>query len=228
MIGAALGAGILLLAATARPVPFQNSLGAETPIRIAELLDQIVQEKFQEEAGVFGLSRLPFMDGHTRVYGLNAERKDVDPRLVKANAFNVPYHIRFLRLAHVPGKYVQSLPARMSAKETSKYLPTLVTIGTFDRGRWNAGGVPPGFELSAKDDPLLRLAVKQLPRLKKGLGATAELESWYVSMRPVRALKPSCVGCHQGAKRGDTLGAMLYFIAASSPNESKGSSESAP
>ena len=225
MIGAALGAGIVLLAAAARPLPYQRSLGAETPIRIAELLDQVVQEKFQEEAGVFGLSRLPFIDGHNRVYGLTADRKDTDPRLEKANAYNYPYHIRFLRLAHVPGKYVKSIPPRMSGREPTQYPPTLVTVGTFDQGRWRAGSVPPGFGLSAKDEPLLRLALSQLPRMKKGLGATAEFESWYVAMRPVRALKPSCIGCHQGAKRGETLGAMLYFVAPKPTNLSKADSE---
>jgi len=38
------------------------------------------------------------------------------------------------------------------------------------------------------------------------------VEDWLVVMRPIRATKPSCLGCHAGAKPGDTLGAMVYTV----------------
>ena len=48
--------------------------------------------------------------------------------------------------------------------------------------------------------------------LKQGLPAQADYQNWVVVMRPVRALHQGCIMCHAGAKRGDTLGVMVYAV----------------
>lgn len=56
------------------------------------------------------------------------------------------------------------------------------------------------------------LCVKALPKLKQGESVDAETGKWLVAMRPIRALKASCISCHAGAHKGDTLGVMVYAI----------------
>ncbi len=58
----------------------------------------------------------------------------------------------------------------------------------------------------------LRLVLPHLAALKHGHPAEAEYENWVIVMRPVRALHQSCINCHAGARRGDTLGVMVYAV----------------
>ena len=39
-----------------------------------------------------------------------------------------------------------------------------------------------------------------------------DLGNWRLVLRPVLASRDSCLGCHAGAKRGDTLGVMVYAV----------------
>jgi hypothetical protein len=55
-------------------------------------------------------------------------------------------------------------------------------------------------------------AQQAMPTLMKGKGAEQEVGDWLVVTRPVRAMKASCLKCHQGAKLGDTLGALAYVV----------------
>ena len=55
-------------------------------------------------------------------------------------------------------------------------------------------------------------AQKGLPKLMKGQGITQDAGDWLVVAQPVRAMKTSCLKCHQGAQQGDTLGVLTYVV----------------
>lgn len=55
-------------------------------------------------------------------------------------------------------------------------------------------------------------AVSALPQLKSKTEATASAGTWSITLRPVKATKQSCVGCHGGIKQGDTLGVLIYAV----------------
>ena len=204
-------ATLLLLAASACPGILQKSTDVERPLRIAEAIDQVVQARFQDDAGAFGITRLIGPDGHYRVLG-GGSRGEEDPLIQKANPLKLPYHVRFLRMAHKPGKYLIAAKNANTPEFLASRHSGLISIGTSRDGRWSAGSYPPELATESKQKALLNLAQSFVPRLARGLGATSEFENWLVMMSPVRATKASCVGCHPGAKRGDTLGAMMYFV----------------
>jgi hypothetical protein len=55
-------------------------------------------------------------------------------------------------------------------------------------------------------------ATDALVQLKKGHPAQSDRAGWTYAMRPIRASKSNCIGCHIGAKIGDTLGIMIYAV----------------
>ena len=55
-------------------------------------------------------------------------------------------------------------------------------------------------------------AVASLPKLRTGKEVQTMIADWTVLMRPVLAAQDSCLGCHTTAKRGDTLGVMVYAV----------------
>jgi hypothetical protein len=57
-----------------------------------------------------------------------------------------------------------------------------------------------------------KAAHKALPKLMKGQGAQQDSSDWLIVMQPVRAMKASCLKCHEGAKQGDTLGVLTYAV----------------
>ena len=61
-------------------------------------------------------------------------------------------------------------------------------------------------------DNLGKVTLPLLPLLRKGEREDVNFGNWLVALRPVRAEQDSCLGCHAGAKRGDTLGVMVYAV----------------
>jgi len=198
---------LLALSLHGRPAPPPPAV-AGTPQQIANALDKIVQPRFQDvTAGQFGMTRLmPVASGHQAV-GFYDDFRTSTPAeaalLAAADAPHHPYIMAFLHCAHVPGRpgaHPFVMPRPWLARITSR-----------------AFALPQGPEhvqASMERDAALiqKTATDALPGLRKGRPQEKAVGDWLVVMRPVRASTLSCLGCHSGAKRGDTLGVMVYAV----------------
>lgn len=216
--------GSLLLLAALPPTRGQSIGKAETPLQVAQLLDCVIQPRFQEDAGVFGLSRIITLIGHERVASLQPRTDQEESLLHRANAANREYMLGFLHTTHVPGQMrrqgvspsVAPRPVPMAVPAEVAYF-TLITHVV--KERLPRGGFPGSFTPTARmrqfsrDCAQIEKVAKSEWIRRKGNGeAVADCDGWKVVLRPVRALKDSCVNCHQGSKRGDTLGVMVYAV----------------
>jgi hypothetical protein len=64
----------------------QDSTRREVPLKVAELLDEIAHNRFEDESGVFGVGRLIMPAGHDRV-GLVRNRGAKEPAYVDADRY---------------------------------------------------------------------------------------------------------------------------------------------
>lgn len=188
----------------------QETATSETPQQVADTLDSIVQPRFQQNAGRFGMDRI-FFDGHDNIYGLSAMTSAEKRGFRHINAAHRPYVIAFLHCTHRPGQdlgpgeRLKKMPVSTVAEAPVKpSVETLATATSTDSGndRLREWG----------DKNLDKVVVPSWPVLKQGIGVDRDFGNWQVVMRPVRASKSSCLSCHAGAKRGDTLGVMIYAV----------------
>jgi hypothetical protein len=56
--------------------------------------------------------------------------------------------------------------------------------------------------------------------VRDGHNVDSTYGKFYVAIRPIKALHQSCVSCHAGTHKGDTLGAMIYMVAPT-PNHAR-------
>jgi len=200
-----------LLALAAGGLPFALALSSagrsappssvETPQQVADTLDSIVQPRFQQNAGRFGVDRV-LLEGHDNAYGLAAENAVERRKFRQVNGSHRPYVVAFLHCAHKPGQYLHS--KERGDAETNSYVQVLATATATQEGTsrlWDWG-----------DTHLSGVARPALTELRQGNGVDKDLGNWCVVMRPVRAWHNSCLGCHAGTKRGDTLGVMIYAV----------------
>src|SRR5216110_2633601 len=100
----------LLLTVTLFPSHSQSISKADTPLKVALLLDCVIQPRFQKDAGVFGMDRIITLNGHRAIsgslIGLDKQEKELLQRVTEANR---DFSISFLHCAHVPGKYKTSV-----------------------------------------------------------------------------------------------------------------------
>ncbi len=194
LTSAALLAGAALLMAAPRPA-------ALTPQQVADTLDGIVQPRFQQNAGRFGVDRV-LLDGHDDIYGLSAITAKEKRDFRRANAAHRPYVVAFLHCAHKPGHYSDSKERADGA--TKPYLEPLASATTTQEGAEK-------LRLWA-DGHLEKVVLPDLADLRRGDNVDKDFGNWRVSMRPVLAARPACLGCHAGAKKNDTLGVMVYAV----------------
>lgn len=197
--GTALFAGSLLAAAFAAPTP-----DAATPQQVAETLDSIVQPRFQKNAGRFGADRVFALDGHGNVHWVDADSRSERRRFAAVKASHRPYIIAFLHCRHKPGAHIDPATKPEPFDLPVPSVNSLTAVGATQVGADRM--------YNWADNSLLSVVRPHLASLKHGQGASAQYESWVVVMRPVRALHESCLTCHAGAKRGDTLGVMVYAV----------------
>lgn len=191
-----LAGAAFLMAAPAAPSP-----AALTPQQVADTLDGIVQPRFQQNAGRFGVDRV-LLDGHDDIYGLSAVTAKEKRDFRRANAAHRPYVVAFLHCAHKPGHYRNSKERPDGA--IKPYLEPLASATTTEDG---AGKL----RLWAGDH-LEKVVLPDLADLRRGGNVDKDFGNWRVCMRPVLASRPSCLGCHVGAKKNDTLGVMVYAV----------------
>jgi hypothetical protein len=197
----------------------QDSTKNETPLRVAELLDEIVQHRFEDDSGVFGITRLVTPAGHSRL-SVNRNPSTLEPTYADADRYGRAYAVLFYRIAHPPGRY-RNPPGTAPARESAR-IPFLISIGSGGHPKWT-----PGSLMREQRDILPRIkqhAGQKLAHLKQGKEVLLELDHRLVLMRPVKASKSSCLGCHTGAKKGQALGVMVYLIdkAAGQPSNAAG------
>ena len=202
--------------------------------QIANMLDGIVQPRFYDESGMFGMSRMePLIRGHERASRLPLhargaagkpsvqtrasprlgayELTEHDMEVLKAiRAQNRDYQVGFLHTSHVPGQRPSPLSGRVPSSKgpqlALKVDPRLDTM--YD----SATNTATFFRGAAHKDSVYAAAIKALPELLQGKAAVGETEKAYVFLRPVTASKETCVKCHEGSKAGDCLGVMVYTV----------------
>lgn len=207
----------------------------ETPLKVARLLDSLTQSRFQDDMTNFGMSRmLPAAGGHL-AFGHMLLPTDQDlTRFRLAESAHRDFAIGFFHCAHISGKAAKS-PVFTEGTERPAGRPSLPTAQTAARP---AAPSPvlldPAENVSHICDRLAHLysvsgkgayteatklyrqmgeaAQTALPQLKKGEGVEHDIRGWLIVLRPVRAMKASCLKCHAGAKQGDTLGVMAYIV----------------
>lgn len=194
---AALLAGAALLMAA----PASTSPAALTPQQVADTLDGIVQPRFQQNAGRFGVDRV-LLDGHDEIYGLSAVTAKEKRDFRRVSAAHRPYVVAFLHCAHKPGHYSNSKERLDGA--TKPYLEPLASATTTQQGAEKLQ--------DWADEHLEKVVLPDLADLRRGDNVDKDFGNWRVSMRPVLASRPACLGCHVGAKKNDTLGVMVYAV----------------
>jgi len=213
-LGALVACGVLSAAA---PVLCEDAGQAGVPLKVAEALDALVQPRFLQHAGRFGMSRVFSPYGHERVSILTPVNPEEQRALTSLNSHNHDWSISFLRLPHPRGTYGASEHGNpfIFRGDTTKLRPALYPLGVRRETLSDpkAGGVPPRDGTVMGASPVVaRLALDALPRLQAGEKVDVVGEKRHVAMRPVRAAKEACLGCHKGAKMGDTLGVMVYAV----------------
>lgn len=209
------------------------------PLKVAQALDKVIQPRFQDaQAGHFGMSRLVSLDGHGRVTGwLSTDIPREKQIMDDVNATHMDFVISFFHCAHVPGKSLdpptpgdrlqqQELNLSNGALHPSitgltyyHWQPMVKTAsGSYERyDPAHSNGKPEilsGWLLPdlALDDMMKNAAVQASPCLLRGQAVQADRGKWIIWMSPVRAEQETCLSCHTGAKRGDTLGVMAYAV----------------
>jgi hypothetical protein len=224
--------GALLLGVTLWTSSQSQSIDKpDTPLKIALVLDCITQPRFQDDINKFGTSRLlPVAGGHLRSGGIHTETKKDRDLLKSAENSDHDFLIGFFHCAPVPGKAQNPLPTLPAAKRTAILTdrpgPGSPSVSSFVE---NAEGIAQIYahlnSLNGRQNQDFRAeeaknlysemgkaAHKALPKLMKGKGTEADAGDWLIVMRPVRAMKATCLTCHKDAKMGDTLGAMAYMV----------------
>ena len=197
--------------ALALPASSHREIGAQqAPQQVADNLDSIVQPRFQDlSAGKFGMTRLvPAVRGHQSIGFLGYFQTNTPAEaalLAKADAAQRPYVIAFLHCAVVP-----NLPNNFPAVIGDK--PALRTIAVRDPGKISTRQGYSGLYLQETEPLLQGAAIETLPLALKGKPAQAQISHWALFLRPVVASQEACLTCHTTAKRGDTLGVMVYAV----------------
>ena len=202
----ALFAATLLAAAFAQSSPelAVHPHSASSPLQVAETLDSIVQPRFQQNAGRFGVDRVFALDGHGNVHWVESDSRAERARFASVKASHRPYVIAFLHTAHKPGAHIDPATKPQESDMPVPAINSLTAVGASQVGAdrmydWANAHLKP-------------VVTAHMMTLKQGLPAQADYQNWVVVMRPVRALHQGCITCHAGAKRGDTLGVMVYAV----------------
>ena len=217
---------LLTLSLQSRPAPApQIVFDPHSPRHVADQLDAIIQPRFQDDrAGVFGTGRIvPMVRGHIAVNGFQPATPTETFLWKQVVGERRPYHVGFLHCAHVPGKYEGS--PLLTPFPAATPLPRFVTPKPYvsellwhsfpsAAPNWNDPKVRSQREAEEQSlgNLLQQAAVEAMPALLKGQGQEKTVHGWLIVTRPVRASKDSCLTCHVGAHRGDTLGAMVYAV----------------
>ncbi len=209
--------GALGLMVTALASPKKEVLPPlETPEQVAQAIDDVIQPRFQKDVDEVGIERI-LIEGHSGIYSLDTKHMPKMKTLLKRIALSRrQFAISFFHCIHKPAKFRGITKESFTSNGEEEGLQTLILPGNqyyrtagvgslaeHDRqGKWE----------EEQNPAIEKATTKVLPELRKGKPKEANIGKWYVAMRPVRAIKPSCLNCHTGAKKGDLMGVMVYSV----------------
>lgn len=170
---------------------------------VVERLDALTQPRFLQSMGQFGMDRVGFAspDGHPRISLMAGETRSEkrDERAIER--MRHPYAIAMLHCTHKPGKLTHA--DDRSDPRVTGVSPISCASGSDESvdnySHW-------------ADEHLSRLTQPYVSRVKHGEKVDVRTGAWLLSIRPVKATSQTCITCHTGQKRGDTLGAMIYLV----------------
>lgn len=216
--------GVIAAVATGAVTPTPTK---DKALQVADLLDSVIQPRFQDDRGtVFGIRRvIPAVRGHDSVAffdpqpPLQAQSEAEKPLFAQIEASHRDFEIAFL---HCQGPETIILSQNTQAKAAPKRIKMPPSVSLLTRSlsgqndAWQRMTPPDRKKLLQRWDHDERLieqaALADLPRLMQGQSGQTAVGPWLVVTRPVQALKNSCLSCHTQAKKGDTLGAMVYAV----------------
>lgn len=219
----------LALALPGQPTPkAPAALDMRSPASVAQVLDTIIQARFQDDAPVFGLSRVVIVNSHQSVANFTPHNATERSLMVQASSANRDYAIAFLHCAHVPGQVPAELAGRdpvcslrtnpynpqTSLTLLDVYQPTLSPKSSQQLSAWEYNSIVAEPYISMRQN-FLKVAAAKLPQLRKGKKVETSTGDWIVYLRAIPAAQASCLGCHTTAKKGDTLGVMVYAVRSS-------------
>lgn len=207
-IVAKLSAISLCLAATS----IWASAPAPKPVRtvdasqVADRIDSIIQPRFQVSAGQFGQDRVVgSIDGHPRTFEvIDQETNSERSQFASVIASKRPFVMGLLHCSHRLGSHLHTHDGLQNGEGDDPQVIMLVSAGISDLNAQN------NFDWC--DDHLSGAVKPDIAAIKRGQACTTTCGQWLVVMRPIKAEHEICLSCHLGAKRGDTLGAMVYAI----------------
>ena len=188
----------------------------DEPSQVVQLLDGVIQPRFQQRAGMFGLSRIVTLFGHEAVGNLGEVEPAEEKQLQEAQLLRRDYWVGMVHLPHTPGqiKAPNNSTKIVSGSRAERTTVTRLTlIGMYDVAKQKTKRVAWQDEKEKKWFlELEKTAKMNLPKTKNGKPADIEQGNWKIALRPVLANHSTCLDCHQGAKQGEVLGVMVYAV----------------
>jgi hypothetical protein len=175
-------------------------------MQVAEALDTYVQPRFEILRDKnFGAIRIVYRR-HAGLVQLKVDSEQEKQIIANVNATKRDYAISLLHCAAPPNRGVPSKPRLELLYANRQLVASDNTYGI--RSKMAEADLPRDLPLEATKEK----AAKVLPQLLAGKEYRASQPHWDVLMRPVLASNKACVGCHENAKLGDTLGVMVYHV----------------
>ena len=210
----------------AKPIAPKNAAHPPSPIRLAAIIDGILQPRFQEDAGVFGMSRTYGVDvigGHQYVLFV-LDEADTSRNMPANKPFTTDvgreYIIGFFRFAKRPGKYVavgMGQPPPNAGRQARPVYQEIAWQRTWQQEEaQKTSGIDAALQCETDQGRLQKsvqaFCLNSLPNVKQGSPCDAMRDGWLIAIRPIKATKTLCLHCHAGAKLNDALGAMVYTV----------------
>ena len=179
----------------------------QTPLDVAKVLDSYVQPRFEIlRDRNFGALRIVYRK-HAGIVQLKVDTAVEKEKIANVNAAHRDYAISLLHCADVPDRSRYSGNSRLQTLYINQ--KPIANSGyhyarSINREQEKQAGLD--------GEAIEKKAIAVLPKLMRGQEQYTETKDWGVLMRPVLAAKQECLDCHTTAKRGDTLGVMVYAI----------------
>jgi len=213
--------GVSRIATVATTKMHDNSMAAESPAE-QKILDQVNSAQRDYVVSFLHCAAVPEGKSPPRLLPLPGKRVDYTlpaPAVsvtgqISVNAPAVPGMIPAPGQPYLTPLVIHQLPSPMT-RTAQLIAPGMPLPSRFV----TRSSLPPG--LSPLQRGLLYQAQKAMPSLQQGHEFLKTTEGWTLLLSPISASKDSCLTCHVGAKRGDTLGVMAYAVSHGNPDTQK-------